>query len=172
MSVTCHSASERPVTAVSRGEKRRQIADDLDDAWSRAATRFGITSTRFFCRVTSRATMSVAGRPGASDDPRQLSRAAEVVGIPTEDYKRFHNFLMANRLQGGLPLLRQGTPEHRAEPQALLRPSQRGRRGNQRAQGTGARSGEPSQAAPRRPEPPRTSPRRQSKLGICEDDVV
>jgi len=46
----------------------------------------------------------------------------KLFGIPTEDYKRFHNFLMAHGCKVDYRSFRQGTPEPSRRPQALLPP--------------------------------------------------
>ena len=46
----------------------------------------------------------------------------KLFGIPTEDYKRFHNFLLAHGCKVDYRSFRQGTPEPSRRPQALLPP--------------------------------------------------
>ena len=93
-------------------ERRRQTADDLYDALVTGGYSFWehihpIFLSRDITRHDIRE-LVVRGLRTTHGNYRGLLR---LFGIPTHDYKRFHNFLMAHGCKVDYRSFRQGTPE-------------------------------------------------------------
>ena len=104
-------------------ERRRQVADDLYDALVSGGYSFWehihpIFLRRDLTRHDMRE-LVVRGLRTTNGNYRALLR---LFGIATQDYKRFHNFLMAHGCKVDYRSFRQGTPEPSRRPQALLPP--------------------------------------------------
>jgi len=104
-------------------ERRRQIADDLYDALVSGGYSFWehvhpIFLQRDITRHDIRE-LVVRGLRTTHGNYRALLR---LFGISHEDYKRFHNFLMAHGCKVDYRSFRQGTPEPARRAQLLLPP--------------------------------------------------
>ena len=104
-------------------ERRRQIADDLYDALVTGGYSFWehihpIFLQRDITRHDMRE-LVVRGLRTTQGNYRGLLR---LFGIPAQDYKRFHNFLMAHGCKVDYRSFRQGTPEPARRPQLVLPP--------------------------------------------------
>jgi len=110
-------------TLLPQRERRRQVADDLYDALVTGGYSFWehihpIFLSRDITRHDIRE-LVVRGLRTTHGNYRALLR---LFGIPTHDYKRFHNFLMAHGCKVDYRSFRQGTPEPARRPQLLLPP--------------------------------------------------
>ena len=110
-------------TLLPQRERRRQVADDLYDALVTGGYSFWehihpIFLSRDITRHDIRE-LVVRGLRTTHGNYRGLLR---LFGIPTQDYKRFHNFLMAHGCKVDYRSFRQGTPEPARRPQLLLPP--------------------------------------------------
>ena len=104
-------------------ERRRQVADDLYDALVTGGYSFWehihpIFLSRDITRHDIRE-LVVRGLRTTHGNYRGLLR---LFGIPTQDYKRFHNFLMAHNCKVDYRSFRQGTPEPARRHQIVLPP--------------------------------------------------
>jgi transcriptional regulator with PAS, ATPase and Fis domain len=104
-------------------ERRRQVADDLYDALVTGGYSFWehihpIFLSRDITRHDIRE-LVVRGLRTTHGNYRGLLR---LFGIPTQDYKRFHNFLMAHNCKVDYRSFRQGTPEPARRHQVVLPP--------------------------------------------------
>ncbi|MBA3298142.1 MAG: sigma 54-interacting transcriptional regulator, partial [Acidobacteria bacterium] len=104
-------------------ERRRQTADDLYDALVSGGYCFWehvhpIFLSRDITRHDVRE-LVVRGLRTTHGNYRSLLR---LFAIPTHDYKRFHNFLMAHGCKVDYRSFRQGTPEPARRHQVLLPP--------------------------------------------------
>jgi transcriptional regulator with PAS, ATPase and Fis domain len=104
-------------------ERRRQIADELYDALVSGGYSFWehihpIFLQRDITRHDIRE-LVVRGLRTTHGNYRALLR---LFGISHQDYKRFHNFLMAHGCKVDYRSFRQGTPEPARRPQLLLPP--------------------------------------------------
>jgi transcriptional regulator with PAS, ATPase and Fis domain len=104
-------------------ERRRQVADDLYDALVTGGYSFWnhihpIFLQRDITRHDIRE-LVVRGLRTTQGNYRALLR---LFGIPAQDYKRFHNFLMAHGCKVDYRSFRQGTPEPARRPQLVLPP--------------------------------------------------
>jgi transcriptional regulator with PAS, ATPase and Fis domain len=106
-------------------ERRRQVADDLYDALVSGGYSFWahihpIFLSRDITRHDVRE-LIVRGLRTTHGNYRALLR---LFGMPHEDYKRFHNFLMTHGCRVDYRAFRQGTPEPARVPRLLLPPLQ------------------------------------------------
>jgi DNA-binding NtrC family response regulator len=104
-------------------ERRRQVADDLYDALVTGGYSFWehihpIFLARDITRHDVRE-LVVRGLRTTHGNYRGLLR---LFGIPAQDYKRFHNFLMAHGCKVDYRSFRQGTPEPARRHQLVLPP--------------------------------------------------
>ena len=104
-------------------ERRRQVADDLYDALVTGGYSFWehihpIFLSRDITRHDIRE-LIVRGLRTTHGNYRGLLR---LFGIPSQDYKRFHNFLMAHNCKVDYRPFRQGTPEPARRHQVVLPP--------------------------------------------------
>ena len=104
-------------------ERRRQVADDLYDALVTGGYSFWehihpIFLSRDITRHDIRE-LVVRGLRTTHGNYRGLLR---LFGIPSQDYKRFHNFLMAHNCKVDYRPFRQGTPEPARRHQVVLPP--------------------------------------------------
>jgi DNA-binding NtrC family response regulator len=104
-------------------ERRRQVADDLYDALVSGGYSFWdhihpIFLSRDVTRHDVRE-LIVRGLRTTHGNYRALLR---LFGMPHEDYKRFHNFLMTHGCRVDYRAFRQGTPELARVPRLLLPP--------------------------------------------------
>jgi DNA-binding NtrC family response regulator len=110
-------------TLLPQRERRRQVADDLYDALVTGGYSFWehihpIFLSRDITRHDIRE-LVVRGLRTTHGNYRGLLR---LFGIPTQDYKRFHNFLMAHGCKVDYRSFRQGTPEPARRHKVLLPP--------------------------------------------------
>lgn len=104
-------------------ERRRHVADDLYDALVSGGYSFwehihSIFLQRDITRHDVRE-LVVLGLRTTNGNYRALLR---LFGIPANDYKRFHNFLMAHGCKVDYRAFRQGTPEPARRQQLVLPP--------------------------------------------------
>ena len=104
-------------------ERRRQTADDLYDALVSGGYSFWehihpIFLSRDITRHDIRE-LVIRGLRTTNGNYRGLLR---LFGIPTQDYKRFHNFLMAHGCKVDYRSFRQGTPEPARRHKVVLPP--------------------------------------------------
>ena len=104
-------------------ERRRQTADDLYDALVSGGYSFWehihpIFLSRDITRHDVRE-LVIRGLRTTNGNYRGLLR---LFGIPTQDYKRFHNFLMAHGCKVDYRSFRQGTPEPARRHKVVLPP--------------------------------------------------
>jgi two-component system NtrC family response regulator len=104
-------------------ERRRQTADDLYDALVSGGYSFWehihpIFLSREITRHDVRE-LIVRGLRTTHGNYRALLR---LFGMPSQDYKRFHNFLMTHGCKVDYRAFRQGTPEPSRTPRVLLPP--------------------------------------------------
>jgi DNA-binding NtrC family response regulator len=104
-------------------ERRRQVADDLYDALVSGGYSFWehihpIFLSRDITRHDIRE-LVVRGLRTTHGNYRALLR---LFGMPHQDYKRFHNFLMTHGCKVDYRAFRQGTPEPARAPRVLLPP--------------------------------------------------
>jgi transcriptional regulator with PAS, ATPase and Fis domain len=104
-------------------ERRRQVADDLYDALVTGGYSFWehihpIFLSREITRHDVRE-LIVYGLRTTHGNYRSLLR---LFGMPHQDYKRFHNFLMTHGCKVDYRSFRQGTPEPARAPRVLLPP--------------------------------------------------
>ena len=104
-------------------ERRRQVADQLYDALVSGGYSFWehihpIFLSRDITRHDVRE-LVVRGLRTTHGNYRALLR---LFGIPHQDYKRFHNFLMTHGCKVDYRVFRQGTPEPARAPRVLLPP--------------------------------------------------
>jgi transcriptional regulator with PAS, ATPase and Fis domain len=104
-------------------ERRRQVADDLYDALVSGGYSFWEhIHPIFLSRDITRHDVQelvVRGLRTTHGNYRSLLR---LFGIPHQDYKRFHNFLMTHGCKVDFRAFRQGTPEPARTPRLLLPP--------------------------------------------------
>jgi len=110
-------------TLLPQRERRRQVADDLYDALVTGGYSFWehihpIFLSRDITRHDIRE-LVVRGLRTTHGNYRGLLR---LFGIPTQDYKRFHNFLMAHGCKVDYRSFRQGTPEPARRHKVVLPP--------------------------------------------------
>ena len=110
-------------TLLPQRERRRQVADDLYDALVTGGYSFWehihpIFLSRDITRHDIRE-LVVRGLRTTHGNYRGLLR---LFGIPTQDYNRFHNFLMAHGCKVDYRSFRQGTPEPARRHKVLLPP--------------------------------------------------
>ncbi len=110
-------------TLLPQRERRRQTADDLYDALVTGGYSFWehihpIFLSRDITRHDIRE-LVVRGLRTTHGNYRGLLR---LFGIPTQDYKRFHNFLMAHGCKVDYRSFRQGTPEPARRHKVVLPP--------------------------------------------------
>jgi transcriptional regulator with PAS, ATPase and Fis domain len=110
-------------TLLPQRERRRQVADDLYDALVTGGYSFWehihpIFLSRDITRHDIRE-LVVRGLRTTHGNYRGLLR---LFGIPTQDYKRFHNFLMAHGCKVDYRSFRQGTPEPARRHKVILPP--------------------------------------------------
>ena len=110
-------------TLLPQRERRRQVADDLYDALVTGGYSFWehihpIFLSRDITRHDIRE-LVVRGLRTTHGNYRGLLR---LFGIPTQDYKRVHNFLMAHGCKVDYRSFRQGTPEPARRHKVLLPP--------------------------------------------------
>ena len=123
-------------------ERRRQVADDLYDALVSGGYSFWehihpIFLSRDITRHDVRE-LIVRGLRTTHGSYRSLLR---LFGIPAQDYKRFHNFLMTHGCKVDYRAFRQGTPEPARTPRVLLPPLRP-------AANTGEAADAPAESAP------------------------
>jgi DNA-binding NtrC family response regulator len=110
-------------TLLPQRERRRQIADDLYDALVSGGYAFwDHIHPIFLSRDITRHDVRELVVRGLRTTHGNYRALLKLFGIPTEDYKRFHNFLMAHGCKVDYRSFRQGTPEPSRRPQALLPP--------------------------------------------------
>jgi transcriptional regulator with PAS, ATPase and Fis domain len=110
-------------TLLPQRERRRQVADDLYDALVTGGYSFWehihpIFLSRDITRHDIRE-LVVRGLRTTHGNYRGLLR---LFGIPMQDYKRFHNFLMAHDCKVDYRSFRQGTPEPARRHKVVLPP--------------------------------------------------
>lgn len=110
-------------TLLPQRERRRQVADDLYDALVSGGYSFWehvhpIFLSRDITRHDIRE-LVVRGLRTTHGNYRGLLR---LFGIPMQDYKRFHNFLMAHGCKVDYRSFRQGTPEPARRHKVVLPP--------------------------------------------------
>jgi transcriptional regulator with PAS, ATPase and Fis domain len=115
-------------------ERRRQTADDLYDALVSGGYSFWehihpIFLSRDITRHDVRE-LVIRGLRTTNGNYRGLLR---LFGIPTQDYKRFHNFLMAHGCKVDYRSFRQGTPEPARRHKVVLPPLRPGGSAEKRA---------------------------------------
>ena len=104
-------------------ERRRQIADDLYDALVSGGYSFwDHIHPLFLERDITRHDIRELLTRGLRTTHGNYKSLLRLFGIPSQDYKRFHNFLMAHDCKIDFRAFRQGTPEPARAPRVLLPP--------------------------------------------------
>ncbi len=104
-------------------ERRRQIADDLYDALVSGGYSFWEHIHPLFLeRDITRHDIRELLIRGLRTTHGNYKSLLRLFGIPAQDYKRFHNFLMAHDCKIDFRAFRQGTPEPARAPRVLLPP--------------------------------------------------
>jgi transcriptional regulator with PAS, ATPase and Fis domain len=134
-------------TLLPQRERRRQVADDLYDALVTGGYSFWehihpIFLSRDITRHDIRE-LVVRGLRTTHGNYRGLLR---LFGIPTQDYKRFHNFLMAHGCKVDYRSFRQGTPEPARRHKVVLPPLRPGAAGPRNLEETPAAKDEKDDA--------------------------
>jgi len=101
-------------------ERRRQIADDLYDALVSGGYSFWEHIHPLFLErdITRHDVRELLIR-GLRTTHGNYKSLLRLFGIPAQDYKRFHNFLMAHDCKIDFRAFRQGTPEPARSPRVL-----------------------------------------------------
>jgi DNA-binding NtrC family response regulator len=104
-------------------ERRRQIADDLYDALVSGGYSFWEHIHPLFLErdITRHDVRELLIR-GLRTTHGSYKSLLRLFGIPPQDYKRFHNFLMAHDCKIDYRAFRQGSPEPARAPRVLLPP--------------------------------------------------
>jgi DNA-binding NtrC family response regulator len=104
-------------------ERRRQIADDLYDALVSGGYSFWEHIHPLFLErdITRHDIRELLVR-GLRTTHGNYKSVLRLFGIPAQDYKRFHNFLMAHDCKIDYRAFRQGTPEPARVPRLVLPP--------------------------------------------------
>jgi transcriptional regulator of acetoin/glycerol metabolism len=104
-------------------ERRRQIADDLYDALVSGGYSFwDHIHPLFLERDITRHDIRELLIRGLRTTHGNYKSLLRLFGIPAQDYKRFHNFLMAHDCRVDFRTFRQGAPEPARAPRVLLPP--------------------------------------------------
>jgi transcriptional regulator with PAS, ATPase and Fis domain len=104
-------------------ERRRQIADDLYDALVSGGYSFwDHIHPLFLERDITRHDIRELLIRGLRTTHGNYKSLLRLFGIPAQDYKRFHNFLMAHDCRVDFRAFRQGAPEPARAPRVLLPP--------------------------------------------------
>jgi two-component system response regulator AtoC len=104
-------------------ERRRQVADDLYDALVSGGYSFWEhIHPIFLARDITRHDVRELIVRGLRTTHGNYRAVLRLFGIPHEDYKRFHNFLMTHGCKVDYRAFRQGTPEPARAPRVLLPP--------------------------------------------------